>query len=321
MADEDTNTEVENTSPEDFTKYEAGRRAEIEGKEPPDTGDPPEKPAEKAEPGEEKTSDDAGQPERLAGEQEPQAKAEQEEETQKPKRKGGWQRKIESLERQNEQLAADLEASRQAKPAGEPKPKPEAKAPERPKRPRADNFDTDEALEAAEKEFEAAEDKYIEDLAAAKTKSLIAAARAEDAAKDTETIIYESHEGRVAEFKKDHADYDEVVAGASDEMIPGPLLGALLESELSPALAYHYAKNPDELEKLVGLPQSTALRHLGRLEATLLPESKGQTQGYTPPPTPIKKVEGGSTPSSLDGKVDFAEYDNRRRAGEQPSLS
>jgi hypothetical protein len=43
----------------------------------------------------------------------------------------------------------------------------------------------------------------------------------------------------------------------------------LLESDLGPQLAYHFAKNPDVLMRLNSMNPTAAAREIGRLEATL----------------------------------------------------
>jgi len=331
MAEEDTKQETEPTEPEDFTKFEVARRAEEEGKNPPAAGAAEEKPKQESQ-GDGKTSEDAGQPERQAGDQEPPTEAKKEAGSEadpdKPKRKGGWQRKIEALERSNAELTARLEESRLAAPAAGEKPKAEPKAKEpvkRLKRPNSGDFDNDDALEAAEEEFFVGLGERGAQTVIDKQREIDTAEKAKQERSEAEKTVFAAHEKRAVEFAIQHADFNDVIAGATEIIVPGAvtdpgsILGAILESEASAELTYHYAKNPDELNELIALPPPTAIRRLGRLEAKLQPDGQGQTAGYTPPPEPLKKVEGGTTPLAIDGNLPFNEFEQRRRAGAQPT--
>lgn len=78
-------------------------------------------------------------------------------------------------------------------------------------------------------------------------------------------------------------DYDQVV-GASDAPVAKHVADALVESEHGPALAYHFAKHPEALERLNDMSARQADREIGRLEERLA-ASAAQPAAATPAKT------------------------------------
>ena len=112
-------------------------------------------------------------------------------------------------------------------------------------------------------------------------------------------------------------DYDAVV-GAATTPIAGHVAEALLESEHGPALAYHFAKHPDALERLNGLAPRQADREIGRLEERLAsgaiaaPADPMKTSN-APKPAGTMRLSGSSNPSNL-ATAPMDEYMRQRKA-------
>lgn len=142
------------------------------------------------------------------------------------------------------------------------------------------------------------------------------AKKAEDArrAADERTSrdVLDAAQKRIDAFKKDHPDYDEVVAAA---MIPPGAIGAstliahLNHSEFGPQLAYELAKDRAELARIVSLPPAYVVEALGELKATIKTRTAAapsgpapKAQDYKPANPPIKPV--GSSPVTSDDEGD-----------------
>lgn len=133
-----------------------------------------------------------------------------------------------------------------------------------------------------------------------------------------------THSERVAEFKKEHSDFDDVVADLVEEYgdvkFSGPLEASILSSENGPALVYELAKNPDQLMRINKLNALDCAREIGKIEARLEknqespPKQKKATTTKAPPP--VKPVGGKSTrataKSIYDENLSFAEYEKLR---------
>jgi len=72
-------------------------------------------------------------------------------------------------------------------------------------------------------------------------------------------------------FAKTVDDYESVIAslGEHDLTVPPVIAQYLLESDNSPQVMYHFAKNPDEFEAIAQLPPIKAIAAIGKLEAKL----------------------------------------------------
>lgn len=81
-------------------------------------------------------------------------------------------------------------------------------------------------------------------------------------------------------FAKTVPDYEETVAALATEdlNVPGHIAQYLLESDGSPALMYHFAKNPNEFRRIAQLSPIRAIAAIGKLEASL----------EKPAPAPVK---------------------------------
>jgi hypothetical protein len=129
-------------------------------------------------------------------------------------------------------------------------------------------------------------------------------------------------------FKKATPDYESVLTEADFE-VPPLAQQYLIESEMGPQLAYHLAKNPDEVTRLHKLSPSRQLAELGKLEARLesksppAPAAAANGAGkVSKAPAPIQPLEGKEAtvtkdPSqmSLQELRAFREQERRAKAG------
>lgn len=326
--------------PDDFNEYEAARRAEERGEAPPaKTSEAPAEPAK--EPEEEPAAEpqsDAETAEESETEEDEQQEGEEEEvepETgkeptkepgRKPKR--GYQKKIDKLTRRVHELEGELHAQRERlvePPAGtaaektgeEPKP---AAAPAG--KPKVEDFETYEEF------TEALTDWKLEQRVQKLEKDRAEQERQREV-KQAFSTQKQAWDGRLAESKAAHDDYDDRMADVSDVELPAHVDQAIFESENGPELAYHLAGHRDELERIVKLSPLSAVRELGRIEAQLKTPpkpaagDKTRTPAVTPrvtsAPKPISPVGGaasGGTPSLNDAALasDFNAWEKQRRA-------
>jgi hypothetical protein len=84
-----------------------------------------------------------------------------------------------------------------------------------------------------------------------------------------EARSYQEYLGRVRTSAKGLEDWEEVAAAAGDLTVSGPLTGYLRECEAPAPFLYHFAKHPDELERLNALPTIKAIREIAKLELSL----------------------------------------------------
>ncbi|CAB4121099.1 hypothetical protein UFOVP154_25 [uncultured Caudovirales phage] len=113
-------------------------------------------------------------------------------------------------------------------------------------------------------------------------------ARADEAAQKERERMDSQRIARNKEFAKDHPDYEEVVAGLTDNdlIVPPHLTQYLMEADTAPALMYHFAKHPSDFERIAALSPIRSIAAIGKLEATLEATPKADT----PEPVVDKKV-------------------------------
>lgn len=121
------------------------------------------------------------------------------------------------------------------------------------------------------------------------------------ASKDTENKIRQEYrekeerarqatwQQRINEAKKDYDDYEDVVLSAT-AIISDEIKAAILDSELGPHLLYKLADDDALVSKLARLPTASALRELGKIEASI--ELSRQSK-------PQKSVKGSSAPEPI----------------------
>jgi hypothetical protein len=125
---------------------------------------------------------------------------------------------------------------------------------------------------------------------------------------------------RQTDFMKATPDYEDVV-GEADFDFPNVGMQYMVESEYGPQLAYHFAKNPSEADRLRTLSPGRVLAELGKLEAKFekQPEPAKPAVVATPSvsraPAPIIPLEGKSTTVAKDpSQMTFQELRAHRMA-------
>ncbi len=134
---------------------------------------------------------------------------------------------------------------------------------------------------------------------------------------------------RLNTARKELPDFDEVVGDADIEVVPH-IASYIAESELGPKLGYHFAKHPDELERIQKLSPIRAIAELGKLESKLeAPKADAKTEvkadaeekpvKLSKAPSPISAVDTTSkTVVTKDpSKMNFQELREYERAKER----
>lgn len=145
-----------------------------------------------------------------------------------------------------------------------------------------------------------------------------AEARAHAAEQQRVGLRVEAFRDQAEEAKKVYADFDQVVALASDRrFVSDDLSLMILESDQSADLAYHLGKNPALAVQLSQMSPVAAARELGRIEATLAPP---KPKTATKAPDPINPVTGrAATPAKDINSMSLAEFAAWREAGGSPT--
>lgn len=133
---------------------------------------------------------------------------------------------------------------------------------------------------------------------------------------------------RIERAKTKYPDFVEVVGAASEKDVPPYLIQAMAERELGTDLAYFFAKNRDELQRISKLSPIAALAELGRIETRFdvktepepaKPAPEAVKASSAPPPiTPISATGAGTVvtdPSRMDFKQLRAFERERQRKG------
>ena len=100
---------------------------------------------------------------------------------------------------------------------------------------------------------------------------------------------------RVKAAKSEIPDFDDMV-GSADVTVSNEVRDAIFESEVGPRILYHLAENPEIAEKLQSMTLTSALRHIGKLEAQF---EKTEPQikpvvGKSKAPSPITPIRSAA---------------------------
>jgi len=195
------------------------------------------------------------------------------------------------------QLESDNGVKPDSPPAAETKPA-ELKAPVKPK---VDDFKTWD-------EYEAARDKFFEDLSDYKVAKALQedrVQRAEEAKKEKQQA-----EGRTRAEKwnkqieaatKAHTDWDEKIDSVSDLIKSREFaLGAdfLVDSDLGAEIIYHLGSNPDQAKEIAAMSPTKQVAALGVIAHTLSKPAESPQK----PPGPKKVTETPPPPGDLNGR-------------------
>jgi hypothetical protein len=224
-------------------------------------------------------------------------------ETQREPKRGTAEARIKELLAENRKLKESQKPAQTQQQAEVPQTqKPTQQTPPaaegRPVRPKYESFDT-------VGEYEAAEDKYIEELAAWKADQRDAEKTAAAKQAEAQKAGQQRAEGWKAKqdaFRKQTADFDEVVAAADNEPCSDAIRDFCLESEIGPAVQYALAKDVELLRKLSDMSDVAAVRELTKLEMGLAGGMPSQT------PAPKKTTTAASKPpTELSGRSNAPE--------------
>ena len=144
----------------------------------------------------------------------------------------------------------------------------------------------------------------------------------ENIAEQRRIAIKEADLGKqIEEARAEIEDFDEVINTGRDVKIPDHINEALLESDYTAKLAYYLRKNPEERDRLYGLPRAKALLELGKLEmkytkadakaladASVKPSTITETTKAPAPPPKLKGNDGGVVVTNLTGPMNFKDY-------------
>lgn len=274
---------TEAQAPEGYAEYVRFRRGET-----PTPEAEPEKPAQ--EPAEAVET----QPETPKEESAPSEEEQESADPDRPKGKGGFQRRIDKLTAKIHELEGKL-APVAAPPKAE-EAKPEGK-------PVLDKFDSYDAY------IEALTDWKVEQHEKTRRDSEVKA----KAEAEVRTKVTAWEQSQTAAREK-HDDYDDAVEAVSHIKVPPTVQRAIVESDSKAELAYHLAKNPGELERIVALEPLKAAIELGKLEAKLTQpaEPKPKASSAPKPPKPVTPV--GTPVRTIYDTDDYMAYRKLRMA-------
>ena len=160
-------------------------------------------------------------------------------------------------------------------------------------------------------------DDYIDALTDWKAEQAVAKRMEADSTRKVAETRAQTFAERQTQARTVLTDYDDVVGG-SDTPIANHVGEVLMESDLGPQLAYHFAKNPDVLLRLNSMNPTAAAREIGRLEATLsakpaTPAAPTKKVSNTPAPAGTVGTQGrATTPALANASMD--EYMKQRKA-------
>jgi hypothetical protein len=139
--------------------------------------------------------------------------------------------------------------------------------------------------------------------------------RQAEEAKQSQSSLQKKVQADIAAFRAVQPDFDEVMEDAAFQSTP-LMIQELQESDMGPALLYHFAKNPDEANRIAEMTDSRKVaREVAKIEARLTSAPAKKQAPITPTPAPIKPVAASRQAIANLGKIDDdAEYFRQRRA-------
>lgn len=159
---------------------------------------------------------------------------------------------------------------------------------------------------------------YVEALTDWKADQVVSKRMSERAQAQQQEVRTTTWNERQAAARTAMPDYDEVV-GSSETPLAPHVAEVILESDHGPALAYHFARNPEVLTRLNGMSPLQAAREVGRIETSLASpttQTAASTVKTTNAPKPATTTASqGRTTSSDPSKMSMDEY-RKFRAGQ-----
>lgn len=158
--------------------------------------------------------------------------------------------------------------------------------------------------------------EYVEALTDWKTEQKLDERMQQESARQAQAARAQTFQERAAAYQTQAPDFDEVLSSA-DVPMARHVGAAILESDVGPQLAYHLARNPQELERLNRMPEAAANREIGRLEASL---AKPAAAAAAPPvrassaPKPATPIGSQGRAATLDpSRMSMDEYAAMRK--------
>lgn len=241
------------------------------------------------------------------------------------KRPGGWQRKIMRLEAERAVLIDALQkfggnAGNQKQEAREEQA--EDNPPVKPARPKMADF-AGKADPWAE--YEAAQDKYDEDITKYHKDNLAYELRQRETVQEQKARVNEVASiwaEKLAEGRKQYSDFDDVALN-EDTPMNRPTMDAIVTSEFGAEIAYYLGKHPKEAERISKLDPLSSIREVGKIEARIADQKQATdedeedtsqvvTTKAPKPPTPVRRATGSS--AEPDDKDDYKTWLRKREA-------
>lgn len=225
-------------------------------------------------------------------------------------KKNGFKRRIDKLTKKMSEKEQELEywknqalSEKSKNTQTQPQAPKEAKIESQNLRPKAEDYETNEAY------IEALTDWKVDQADKKRDQK-----QKEEAAKADFQKRGQDFQTRITEFKKTASDFDELMEDVHVD-VPIHVQEVFFSSEVGPALMYELAKNPSELERISKLSPIKAALEMGKLEAKFLKTPGSKETKTTKAPEPIRPVgaKGGSVKKDInDPTLSQREYEKLR---------
>lgn len=221
--------------------------------------------------------------------------------------------------REAEEFAREMRADREAERARADKAEAALKAASEKSGPASEK----DSKEPKAEDFKTV-GEYAEALAEYKVEKKFAerdAKREQEAREQAMQVAQAAHQKRIEATAKEIPDYAEVVAD-SDIDLPPHIAVYIAESPIGPKLGYHFAKNPDEYDRISKLSPIRAIAELGKLEDRLekpkaeekKPEGDPKVSRAPSPTTPLDSRSASVTKDPSKMTIpELREYERAQR--------
>ena len=231
------------------------------------------------------------------------------------KRPGGWLRKLSKAEQERDFWREEALRNRPAKTETQQAQQQEDKPPVKPK---MEDFPGEDGWQ----KYEAAKDKYFEDLTDYKSKKAVENFKTESQKQSQQQEVANGWAAQCAEAEKDLTDF-KAVAFSEDVPMTQAMMDAILTSDLGARIAYELGKNPAEAERISKLNPVVAIREIGKIESRIAStksaaeededkEPPAATTRAPRPPVPVRKTTSADT--GLRDDLPYKEWERRRIA-------
>lgn len=206
---------------------------------------------------------------------ETQTQEEQQQRDDKGRYKSNLQDRIDALTRQRHEASREAEYWRRmaqgtqaqpSAPAAQPKPTPD----------QFDDYGT-----------------YVEALTDWKTDQAVQKRMSEESSRRVQETRASTFQERVAQFAQATPDFAEVMTAAANMPLAQHVIESMQDSDYGAQLGYHFAKNPEVLDRLNHMDPRAADREIGRIEASFV------NKPAAPPPPATKATKAPAPPSNL----------------------